>query len=67
MKHIPNTGKWTLLKQIQDNISPKAKIYSDEYRGYIGVKYYGYEHNSVNHTAGEYVKGEIHTQNIENV
>lgn len=67
MKHIPNTGKWTLLKQIKDNISPTAKIYSDEYRGYIGVKYHGYEHDSVNHSAGEYVRGEVHNNNIENV
>lgn len=67
IKHIPNTGKWTLLKQIKDNVSPKARIYTDDYRGYIGVKYYGYEHASVNHSAGEYVRGEVHTQNIDNV
>lgn len=67
MKHIPNTGKWTLLKQIKDNVSPRARIYTDDYRGYIGVKYYGYEHDSVNHSAGEYVRGEVHTQNIDNV
>ena len=67
IKHIPNTGKWTLLQQIQDNISPKARIFTDEYRGYIQLSYRGYEHDSVNHSASEYVKGEVHTQNIENV
>lgn len=45
IKHIPNTGKWTLLKQIQDNISPKARIFTDEYRGYIQLSYRGYTHN----------------------
>lgn len=44
-----------------------AKIYSDEYRGYIGVKYLGYEHDSVNHSAAGYVRGEVHNNNIENV
>lgn len=67
IKHIPNTGKWTLLKQIQDNISPKARIFTDEYRGYIQLSYRGYEHDSVNHSIKEYVKGEVHTQNIENI
>lgn len=67
IRHIPNTGKWTLLKQIQDNISPKARIFTDEWRGYIQLSYKGYEHDSVTHNAGEYVRGEVHTQNIENV
>lgn len=67
IKHVPNTGKWTLLKQTKDRVDPKAKIYTDERRGYIGLKYQGYVHDSVNHSASEYVKGEVHTQNIENV
>jgi transposase len=67
IKHIPNIGKWTLLKQIQENITPKARIFTDEWRGYIQLSYKGYEHNSVNHGAGEYVRREVHTQNIENV
>ncbi|OGY10027.1 MAG: hypothetical protein A2782_00665 [Candidatus Blackburnbacteria bacterium RIFCSPHIGHO2_01_FULL_43_15b] len=67
IKHIPNTGKWTLLQQIQENISPKARIFTDEWRGYIQLSYKGYEHNSVNHGASEYVRKEVHTQNIENV
>ncbi len=67
LKHIPNTGKWTLLKQIQDNVSPKAQIYSDEWGGYIQLKHFGYNHKSVNHKSLEFVKGEVHTQNIEGV
>lgn len=67
IKHIPNTGKWTLLEQIKGHISPKARIYTDDYQGYTQLRYNGYDHNSVNHNAGEYVKGEVHTQNIENV
>ncbi len=67
LNHIPNTGKWTLLKQIKDNISPTARVFTDEWRGYIQLKYHGYEHESINHKAQEYSRGEIHTQNIENV
>lgn len=67
LKHIPNTGKWTLLKQIKDNVSTKAKVYTDEYAGYIQLKYHGYYHDSVNHGNSEFVRGEVHTQNIENI
>lgn len=64
-KHIPNTGKWTLLNQIKENVSPRATIYSDEYGGYYHLPKFGYRHESVNHLL-EMVKGEVHTQNIEN-
>ncbi|MBI2590628.1 MAG: IS1595 family transposase [Candidatus Blackburnbacteria bacterium] len=67
LKHIPNTGKWTLLKQIKDNVSPKAKVYTDEWGGYIQLKYHNYNHQTVNHKSLQFVKGDIHTQNIENV
>lgn len=67
LKHIPNTGKWTLLKQIKDNVSSQAKVYTDEYAGYIQLKYHGYFHESVNHGNNEFVRGEVHTQNIENI
>ncbi len=66
LKHIPNTGKWTLLNQVQEHINPKAKVITDEWRGYTQLYKYGYEHLSVNHRAKQYVKGTIHTQNVEN-
>lgn len=67
MKHIPNTGKWTLLKQIKDHILPGTRIYSDEWAAYTNLPRFGYEHESVTHSAGQYVKNDIHTNNIENV
>lgn len=67
LRHIENTGKWTLLKQIQDNIDPKAKVYTDEWGGYMQLPKYGYVHDFVRHSASKYVRGAVHTQNIENV
>ena len=34
-KHISNTGKWSLLKQIKDHVDPKARIITE--RGIYGV------------------------------
>ncbi len=65
LKHIPNTGKYTLVTQIQNNVSPTAKLMTDELAGYVNLHKLGYEHEAVNHSRKEYIRGEIHTQNIE--
>jgi len=66
-KHIPNTGKWTLLEQVQKHIDKNATIMTDNYMGYTQLTKYGYNHFAVNHGASEYVRGEVHTNTIEGV
>jgi len=66
LKHVANTGKWTLLAQIKEHVNPKARILTDEYRSYTHLPRYGYKHDYVNHQY-EYARGDVHTQNIENV
>lgn len=66
LKHIPSTGKWALLEQIKNNVDPKARVITDEYRGYWQLPKYGYKHDYVNHQQ-TYVLNDIHTQNIENI
>src|SRR3989344_548480 len=66
LKHIPNTGKWTLIKHIKENVDPKARIITDQLPGYTQLVKYGYKHDFVNHNE-TYVKGDIHTQNAESM
>lgn len=66
LKHIPNTGKWTLLQQIKDHVDPQARVITDEWGGYIQLPKYGYRHDVVKHKES-YVVGDIYTQNIENL
>ncbi len=40
-------------------------VITDEWRGYDAIGIYNREHQVVRHTAGEYVRGNIHTQSIE--
>lgn len=65
-RHIPNTGKWTILKQVQEFISPEARVMTDEYRSYTHLPKFGYKHEWINHKRA-YARGDVHTQNIENV
>jgi transposase-like protein len=40
-------------------------IATDEYVGYTDLKHF-YPHDTIQHRKGEYVRGSVHTQNIEN-
>ncbi|KKP86608.1 MAG: ISSpo3, transposase [Candidatus Roizmanbacteria bacterium GW2011_GWA2_35_8] len=67
LRHIENTGKWALLEQIQAHVSPKVRVMTDQYFGYVQLKKHGYKHKSVNHRITYVTKNDVHTQNIENV
>ena len=61
--------KKTLQGFIADHVSPNVDhIYTDEHPGYIGLDADSGEvgiHQSVNHSAKEYVRGIVHTNSIE--
>ena len=51
----------TLQMFVLSRIEDDAEIYTDDYRAYDGLPH----HSSVNHSVGEYVDGQVHTQGIE--
>uniref|UniRef100_A0A7V4XSS9 IS1595 family transposase n=1 Tax=Acidobacterium capsulatum TaxID=33075 RepID=A0A7V4XSS9_9BACT len=62
---IPNVKRDVLLDQILANIERKSKIYSDNAPVYEPLKVRDFVHKTVTHIE-EYVRGEVHTQGIEN-
>ncbi len=68
LKHVKNNNKYTLLKELKENVSEKAQIMSDEAGAYKYLYDYGYyNHNTVNHSNQEYVRGLVHDNTIEGV
>ena len=63
-KVIPNAKRDVLQKAILDNVTPFAKVFTDEHAGYQGIER-NYIHKVVNHSV-EYVRGQVHTNGIEN-
>ena len=61
-RHVPNLTKEEIQGFIGENVSRKAMVYTDDHRSYIGLPY---EHESVNHSVGEYVRKQAHTNGIE--
>ena len=62
-KPIQNTSAKTLHGFIGENVQQGTTVYTDNFRSYNGLK--GYTHESVNHSVGEYVKAQAHTNGIE--
>lgn len=60
---IPGTSRKEIHKFIRENVNLSSTLYSDDHSGYKGL--HGYAHQSVNHTLGEYVSGDCHTNGIE--
>lgn len=60
---IASTGKDDLHKFVNENVAAGSTLYTDDHRSYLGLT--GYTHESVNHSAGEYVRGKAHTNGIE--
>ena len=59
---IANTDKGTLHRFVKDRTADDATVYTDGYKGYNDLPF---NHESVNHAKGEYVKGDAHTNGIE--
>ena len=53
------------MDAILTGVEKRSTIYSDGLRDYIPLKSLGFVHETVNHVK-EYVRGEVHTQGIEN-
>lgn len=62
---VPNVSRKVLTDAILENVEKGGKVYSDSFRAYASLPKMDYVHEAVNHVK-EYVRGEVHTQGIEN-
>ena len=60
-KVVQSTNKATLHGFINDHRTEGTKVYTDEAKAYIGLD----NHETVNHSTGEYVRDMAHTNGIE--
>jgi transposase-like protein len=65
---IDRTDRKTLHRFIKENTAPDTDvIITDDWKAYRGISDDDTKHEVVNHSAKEYVRGDIHTNGIENV
>jgi transposase-like protein len=62
---VPDTTQKTLLPILTKSIDQDATLYTDAADLYTHINEFFLHHASVNHSLKEYVKGNVHTNNIE--
>ena len=61
-KVVSGTKAITLQSFVEDHSNPDARVYTDDARAYVGIYR---NHESINHSAGEYVRDMAHTNGME--
>ncbi len=64
-KVISNRKEWSVVEPLTNWIKPGSRVATDEGRPFSNLVDFGYRHGTVNHSQGEYVRGEVHTNSIE--
>jgi transposase-like protein len=60
---VTAASKEELHRFLQDNVAQGSTVYTDDHRAYLNLQ--GFQHESVNHSMKEYVRGQAHTNGIE--
>lgn len=67
VKHVISSGARALQPQIVGNVAVGTQIYSDQHGSYKVLARRGFGHKTINHSLRQYVNGQVHTQNVENL
>lgn len=63
---IAGTDHATLTDFVRETVSNKVKLVAtDQHSGYARLRLMGYPHQKVDHSKGEYVRGQVHTANLD--
>ena len=54
-----------LSREVRANVNPNAILFTDDWRPYRPLKREFLDHKVINHSAGLYVQGDVHTNTIE--
>ena len=64
---IPDTTINTIQNEIHGQVEAGSQLYTDEHAAYNDLDGLFFSHDAVNHGAGEYGRGRVHTNGIESV
>lgn len=63
--HVENADKLTVSGIVTANIAKETRLHTDESRLYLGADMYFSQHETINHSAKEYARGDVTTNSVE--
>ena len=65
-RHVMDRSALSVVPQIVKFVKPGTKINTDEAAAFRSlIERHGFDHQTVDHSAKEYVRGDVHTNTIE--
>jgi transposase len=65
-RHVQSRSKENIVPQIVKYVKPGSRIHTDEASNFrLLTERYGYDHEMIDHSAKEYVRGDVHTNTID--
>jgi hypothetical protein len=65
LRVIPSRRGPALSREVVANINPASIIFTDDWQAYKPLRGQFLDHRVINHSAGVYVEGDVHTNSIE--
>jgi transposase len=62
---IPDKRERSVLPHLAMLVKRGSRVATDEAKAFANLGEYGYMHGTVNHSEGQYVSGQVHTNNLE--
>jgi transposase-like protein len=63
--HVEHADQSTVTKIVNENLDRESRLFTDESRLYSRIADHVSEHDTVRHSSGEYVRGDVHTNTVE--
>lgn len=63
--HVPVATKYEVTKIVRENVARESRLHTDESQLYTGSDQHFASHETVHHTAKEYVRGDVTTNTVE--
>jgi transposase-like protein len=64
-KPVANTDQETIHRAIHENIAVRSTLHTDEFAAYRGLAGLFFDHETINHSAAEFVRGNVTTNGVE--
>jgi transposase-like protein len=65
LEHVDSNAVFTFLLTVAAMLSNMLKIFTDDFTAYMFLRKTWLQYESVNHSAGEYARGEVHNNTME--